>query len=84
VESSERITPGEVHEFDIDLWSRSLVLGPGHRIRVAISSSNSPRFEPNPNTGKVSRTDGQTVAATNSVYLDAEQPSHVLLSVVEP
>lgn len=84
VESSEPITPGEVYEFDIDLWSTSLVFSPGHRIRVAISSSNSPRFEPNPNTGKASGTDGQTVVATNRIYLDAERPSHILLPVVEP
>ena len=28
------------------------MFSPDHRIRVAISSSNAPRFEPNPNTGE--------------------------------
>ncbi len=45
------MTPGAVYAFDIDLWSTSLIFNKGHRIRVAISSSNAPRFRPNPNTG---------------------------------
>ncbi|MHC4640496.1 MAG: CocE/NonD family hydrolase [Planctomycetota bacterium] len=84
MESSELMEPGKIYEFDIDLWSTSLVFSPGHRIRVAISSSNAPRFEPNPNTGKPSGRDGKTVTATNRIYLDADYPSHILLPVVEP
>ena len=45
------ITPGQPYGYDIDLWSTSLIFNKGHQIRVAISSSNSPRFQPNPNTG---------------------------------
>jgi len=48
----------------------------------AISSSNSPRFEPNPNTGKPSGMDDETKVATNTIYLDAEHPSHILLPFV--
>lgn len=82
IEKSELIEPGKIYEFEIDLWSTSLLFSPGHRIRVAISSSNSPRFEPNPNTGKPSGMDGQTKVATNTIYLDAKHPSHILLPVV--
>ncbi|MBC8218857.1 MAG: CocE/NonD family hydrolase [Planctomycetes bacterium] len=81
---SELMKPGKVYEFGIDLWSMSLVFSPGHRIRVAISSSNAPRFEPNPNTGKPCGTDDQTIVATNHIFLDADHPSHILLPIVEP
>jgi putative CocE/NonD family hydrolase len=60
LEKPEPLEPGKIYEFEIDLWSTSFVISPGHRLRVAISSSNAPRFEPNPNTGKLSATDGQT------------------------
>ncbi len=83
MEKSELIEPGKIYEFEIDLWSTSLVFSPGHRIRVTISSSNSPRFEPNPNTGKYSGTDQQTKVASNTIYVDAKHPSHILLPVVE-
>jgi len=81
MEKSELMEPGKIYEFEIDLWSTSLVFSPGHRVRVAISSSNSPRFEPNPNTGKPSGMDDETKAAANTIYLNAKHPSHILLPV---
>jgi hypothetical protein len=36
---------------EIDLWNTSYVFNKGHSIRVAVSSSNYPRFKANPNTG---------------------------------
>ncbi|MHA1931803.1 MAG: CocE/NonD family hydrolase [Promethearchaeota archaeon] len=41
----------DVYELFIDLWSTAYVFAPGHKIRIAISSSNYPRFAANPNTG---------------------------------
>ncbi len=82
MEKSELTEPGKIYEFQIDLWSTSLLFCPGHRIRVAISSSNSPRFEPNPNTGKPSGMDDETKVATNTIYLNAKHPSYILLPVV--
>jgi predicted acyl esterase len=82
MERSELMERGRIYEFEIDLWSTSLVISPGHRVRVAISSSNAPRFEPNPNTGKPSGTDDETQVATNTIYINADRPSHILLPVV--
>ncbi len=82
VEKSELMEPGKIYELEIDLWATSLVFSPGHRIRVALSSSNAPRFEPNPNTGKPSGTDEKTQIATNTIYMDAKHPSHILLPIV--
>ena len=50
--AEELLTPGEVHEFGIDLGSIAIVIAPGHRLRLALSSSNFDRFDINPNTGK--------------------------------
>ena len=46
------VTPGEVYRYTIDLWATSHVIKAGHRIRVDVSSSNFPRFDRNPNTGR--------------------------------
>lgn len=81
LEKSEPMEPGKIYEFEIDLWSTSLVVSPGHRVSVAISSSNAPRFEPNPNTGRPSGTDGKTELATNTIYMNANHPSHILLPI---
>ncbi len=73
---------GQIYKFKIDLWSTSLVFNKGHRIAVHISSSNDPRFDPNPNTGKPLRADGETRVATNTIHHNRAYPSRILLPVV--
>jgi predicted acyl esterase len=46
-----------------------------------VTSSNDPRFDPNPNTGKPLRADGETRPARNAIHHDAAHPSRVLLPV---
>jgi len=75
------LKPGSVYELDVDLWSTSLVFNKGHRIRIGVSSSNAPRFEPNPNTGKPFRADDETRIATNTVHVSQQHASHVILPV---
>ena len=75
------MTPDSVYECEIDLWSTAIIFNRGHRIRVAISSSNAPRFDPNPNTGRPLRADSVTIVATNTIHLDANYPSHIVLPV---
>ena len=62
-----RLTPGEVTEFGIDLWSTSHVFAPGHRIRLEVSSSAFPKYDRNLNTGGPLDTGTEMVTATNSV-----------------
>jgi uncharacterized protein len=73
---------GEVYKLTIDLWNTSIIFNKGHRIAIHITSSNDPRFDPNPNTGKPLRADGETRVATNAIHHDRAHPSRVLLPVV--
>ncbi|HWO01524.1 MAG TPA: CocE/NonD family hydrolase [Blastocatellia bacterium] len=73
---------GEVYNFTLDLWSTSLIFNKGHRIAIHVTSSNDPRYDPNPNTGKAMRADGETRVATNTIHHDRAHPSRVLLPVV--
>lgn len=45
------ISPGKIYKMNVHLGVTSVVFKKGHQIRVAISSSNFPRFLINPNTG---------------------------------
>jgi predicted acyl esterase len=57
----------------------------GHRLRLDISSSNFPRFEPNRNTWTPDgdgHADRRARAAENRVFHDAAHPSHVTVWVV--
>jgi predicted acyl esterase len=82
-EKESFLEPGKVYEMSVDLWSTSLVFNKGHRIRVAVSSSNSPRFEANPNTGKPFRADKETSVAKNTLHLSLKYPSRIMLPVMK-
>lgn len=79
LEREDFIERGKVYRFEIDLWSTSLIFNKGHRIRVAVSSSNYPRFDANPNTGRQSWDETAPVTAMNTIFHDARRPSHILL-----
>lgn len=76
------LTPGEPVEIVVDLQGISNVFRAGHRIRLEVSSSNFPRFDRNPNTGRVVATDADCAVAVNTVFHDRSRPSQLLLPVV--
>ena len=79
---AERIVPGRVYEYRIDLGATANRFPPGHRIRVEVSSSNFPRFDRNPNTGEPVRGEADPRPAVQSVRHDEHCPSHLLLPIV--
>ncbi len=74
--------PGEVYEVRINLGATSNYFGPGHRIRLEISSSNFPRFDRNLNTGGNNYDETKWVVAHNEIRHDKQYPSSVLLPVI--
>jgi len=78
------LTPGKVYRLEIDLVGTSVAFQKGHRIRVHVTSSHFPQFDRNPNTGAVFGTTSEVKVAQQTVYHDAERPSHVLLPVIPP
>jgi putative CocE/NonD family hydrolase len=74
--------PGKTYSVELDLHATSNWFGPGHRIRLDISSSNFPRWERNLNTGENNHTGTEWVKAQNTVHHSAEHPSYLLLPVV--
>ena len=82
-EKHELLEAGNVYELEVDLWSTSLIFNKGHQIRIAVSSSNAPRFEPNPNTGDSHPVPGKTRIANNSLHLSDKYPSQIVLPVYQ-
>jgi len=79
------MTPNAPEELVIDLWSTAITFEKGHRIALHVTSSNSPRFEVNPNTGEApGKHSMKPRVATNSVLMDADHPSALVLPVVYP
>ncbi len=76
------MTPGAPEKLTIDLWPTAITFEKGHRIAVHISSSNSPRFEVNPNTGGAAG--ARPRIAANTLHMDAAHPSAIVLPVIYP
>jgi uncharacterized protein len=84
-----RLTPGApprdddgVASVGFDLWPTAHRFGPGHRLRVQVSSGAHPRYARNPGTGESPVTATRLVAADQEVFHDPERPSSVTVSVV--
>jgi putative CocE/NonD family hydrolase len=74
--------PGEVYRITIDAGVTSNVFARGHRIRLEISSSNFPRFDRNPNTGRPVAAEKELRRAAQTIYHEHGRASHVLLPLV--
>jgi putative CocE/NonD family hydrolase len=74
---------GEVYPLKIDLQATSNFFGPGHRIRLEVSSSNFPRFERNLNTGGNNYDETRWEPAKNKIFHSAKYPSHMVLPVIK-
>ena len=82
LDSPKLVEPGKIERYEVDLWVTSNLFLPGHRIGVEISSSNFPRFDRNPNSGKPFGTDTDLLEATQTIYHDADHRSHIVLPVI--
>jgi predicted acyl esterase len=78
------LKPGQIYPLEIDLWSTSVIFNTGHRIRLHLTSSSAPGYDPNPNTGAGFRSNDETRKANIKLYVDAKHPSHLLLPVISP
>jgi len=79
----EFMEPGEVYEIEVDIWDTSYIWNVGHRVSVAVSSSNYPRFLNNPNTADPITKNTTYNIAHNTLYVDTNYPSCIILPWVE-
>jgi len=78
----ELLTPGKVENLPIELFDIAHRFQPGHRIRLEISSSASPTYNPNQNTGNPVVTDTVWQVARQTIYHDRTRVSSITLSVM--
>jgi putative CocE/NonD family hydrolase len=81
-EHPEPLVPGEPTEVTIETFPTSNLFKAWHRIRIDISSSNFTHFDVNPNTGAPEATGLTRQVARNTLFVDADRASHVVLPVI--
>ncbi len=81
LDREDLLTPGEIYELTVELGNTAYVFPAGHRIGLAVSSSNFPRFKLNLNNGgHPFRDTTDTLVALNTVFHDAAHPSALILT----
>lgn len=81
-QTGELIEPGRVYPVSIRPFPTANVFKKGHRIRLDVSSSNFPRFDPNPNTGESLGKHRRVITADNTIHHSGAYPSRLELSIV--
>lgn len=76
------LTPGVTVQLEVDLWSTAMVFNAGHRLRLAISGSNAPRFEVNPNNGDDLNDPGPGIVANLDLAIGGAVPSFIELPLL--
>ncbi len=82
VDKESLLEPGQVYRYEIDMAATALTFLSGHRIRIHVTSSDFPEYDRNLNTGAPFGIDTTWQVAVNTVFHDAERPSHLLLPLV--
>lgn len=82
LEQPTLVTPGDVVEYHIDMWSTSHLFKAGHRIRIDITSSDFPRYDRNPNTGHDFGIDSILQKAEQTIFHDVHRASHIILPIL--
>ena len=81
-EAPSLITPGKTYEYRIELLPIAIVFRKGRRICVHVSSSSWPLWDRNLNTGHPVGMDTQIEIAEQTIYHDAQHPSHIIFPIV--
>ncbi len=81
-DKQELMEPEKIYKIRIDNLLTSNLFKKGHRIRLQITSSKTPHYDPNTNTGGNLATDKEVLKATQTVYHDREHPSRLILPVI--
>jgi predicted acyl esterase len=82
-DSTGYIAPAEINAYRIDCGATALAVKAGERLQLAISSSNFPKYDRNPNTGVDPFYASEFVPATQTVYYSSEYPTHVVVPVLK-
>jgi hypothetical protein len=81
-ERSVLMNAGDVYRLEIDLQAIGNWFGPGHQIRLEVSSSSFPRWDRNLNTGGNNYDESVGFVAQNTIHVGRQTPSRLILPVV--
>jgi putative CocE/NonD family hydrolase len=82
LDKQELMAPGEIYKIRIGNVFTANLFKQGHRIRVYITSSKAPHYDPNPNTGTEIATERILQSTANTIHHSTKYPSRLILPVI--
>ena len=77
------LTPGRDEEFEVDLWATAHTFARGHRLRVDIAPSSSPRWEVGTNSCGPTGEPGEPQVATWTIRHGGAHPTRLIVQTVD-
>ena len=74
---------GKVYQLKMDMRSTAIVIAPGHRLGVFVTSSSKPEYEVHPNTFDPVMSYDLSPVAHQTIHLSATHPSVIILPIIE-
>ena len=71
-----------IYEYRIDCWATAYEFSKGHSIRLEISSSAFPRYDPNLNSGLPIGTDQNPIVAHQRIFHSSKYPSRLVMPIL--
>ncbi len=82
LDREDLLNPGEIYQITIKLRNTAYVFNQAHRIRIYITSSKYPSYEPNPNNGQPFKiNDPNKLVALNKVFTGQVYLSYISLPI---
>ena len=81
-DKEELLTPGKIESYRIELFDIAHQFKTGHRIRLEVTSSAAPYYNPNQNTGNPVATDTVWKVARQTIHHDRVRPSAITLPIM--
>jgi uncharacterized protein len=83
LEKQVLMEPEKVYRISIDNTATANLFKAGHRIRLYVTSSSFPHYDPNPNTGTNIATEVNLIPAVNKVHVGGKNASKLILPTVK-
>jgi putative CocE/NonD family hydrolase len=79
---ASQVVPGQSYQYRFNLWAAAHTFKRGHRIRIDVTSSSFPRWDPNLNTGQSSWDTAESATAQQRIHVGGAAASMIDLPVV--
>ena len=81
--SEDMLEPGYIYDLVVDLNYTAYTIAPGHKLGLAVSSSNYPKYKANPNTGDPVHSNSllEMKIVDNTIHYGGSHPTTLILPV---